>query len=285
MVAHSGKFAVINGESTVRNWTVNDLQETKPFVASNTKGATGRREGIYDWNGSFGAYGGQPASMPGDAFSFQGLVAPDADDWGGDGIIYAGTGIIDSVVITWNWGSGDLLSYVANFSGNGLLTSSSGTLSDATTPDPPIIADCKVEYETNPVGPVYAEWPDLAQVVLTLTKNNPSFVNSSTVSSGKVYRGRKAGITDFTIAITDQATLRNALLDRGVDLKLRVYINATEFYQLDCAQVIDYSGITVDRETGAIIQRTVNCGMNGYPSGGSEGQIVLPDLTDWWPET
>lgn len=283
MTVHSGKFGVINGESTVRNWTINDIQEAQAFVASNMRAGTGRRVGIYDWTGSFGNYGGEPISMPGDIFSFQGLTAPDTDIEGTNGVVYAGQAIVDSVAITWNWGAGEILSYVVNFSGDGELTNSLATLSDATNPDVPIIALTKIEYETNPVGPIFTEWSDLAQAVLTISTANQPYVNSGTIQNGKVVRRRKKGITDFTIAITDQATERAAPLPQiGSSEILRMHINATEFYELKWAQVTDYSGISVDIESGAIIQRTANMGMDGNDGTGL-GHIILPDLTIWWP--
>ncbi len=282
MTVHSGKFGVVNGQSTVRNWTVNDLQEPQPFVASNTKAGTGRRVGIYDWTGSFGNYGGQPNVMPGDAFAFSGLTAPDTDVQGTTGVTYDGLAMVDSVVITWNWGAGEILSYVVNFSGDGELTNSSAILSDVTVPDVPIIADTNIEYETV-VPDTFTAWLDLAQAVLTLTTANQPYVNSGTIQSGKVVRRRVKGITDFTIAITDQANERTGLPDLGDDLRLRMFINATEFYELQWGQLTDYSGILTDIETGAIIQRTANVGMNGYDDTGTEGTIILPDLTVWWP--
>jgi hypothetical protein len=46
--------------------------------------------------------------------------------------------------------------------------------------------------------------------------------------------------------------------------------------------VRDFSGITVNRETGAIIARTINVDMAAY-YGSNAGQILLPGGTQFWP--
>ncbi len=282
MAVHSGKFGVVNGQSTVRNWVINDVQEGKAFVSSNTKGGTGRRESIHDWTGSFSAYGGIPAALPGAALAFSGKTSADDDSQTGTGQVYTGTAIVDSVVITWNWASGDILSYVTNFSGNGELVESVATLSDATSPVTPAILLTKVEWETNTVGPVFTEWENLAQAVLTITAANQPYVNSSSVISGKAWRLRKAGIIDMTLAVTEQATLRASLPALGVSEVIKLYTDATLFYELTWMQVLDFSGINVDIETGAITSRTVNFGMDGFKAGVA-GTIKLPDASTYWP--
>lgn len=282
MGAHSGKFGVVNGQSTVRNWTINEVQEAKAYVASNTKGGTGRIKGVHDWSGSFGAYGGQPAAMPGETLAFAGYTAPNDNTVGSDGQRYSGSAIVDSVAITLNWATGDILSYVLNFSGNGALTKDTGLYSDATTPDVPPIVLGRVDWLTGTGPDVWTEWENIAQAVLTITAANQAYVNSSSVVSGIAWRQRLAGIIDFTLAITEQETLRASLPSIGTSEAIRLYINATEFYELRNANLLDFSGITVDRETGAITQRTVNFGMDGW-SAGVEGEIILPDLSTFWP--
>lgn len=277
MTAHSGKFAVVNGQSTVRNWTVNEINEAKPFVASNTLGATGRRVSVWDWNGTFSAYGGSPSMFPGDAFTFAGYTAPDDDTQGSDGQRYSGTGIIDSIVITWNWANGDILSYVANFSGNGALAADTGLYTDSTTPTVPPAVDTKITYDDS--GDT--DWTNISQAVLTLTAANQAYVNSSSVVSGKAWRQRKAGILDATLAVTEDRTLRASLPDIGDSLDLKLWVNATEFWQLQWMFLENFSNISADRETGAIIQRTANLSMNCH-DGTSLGTIVHPDLTVKW---
>lgn len=282
MPAHSGKFAVLNGQTTVRNWNVNELNESKPYVASNTKGGTGRVVGVRDWNGSFGAYGGQPSLFPGDAFSFSGFLAADDDTEAGTGQVLTGTAIIDSIAITWNWATAEIISYVANFSGNGALVSSIANLSDATQPVVPILALAKVDRWIGPLDTDFEEWTEVEQVVLTISAANQSYVNSGSVVAGVLWRQRLAGIIDFTLALTEHKTLRAALPDLSDDERLKLFISASEFWELKWCHIDNFSGIVADRETGAIIKRTNNMSMNGF-DGVITGFIKHPDLTTKWP--
>src|SRR5947207_1860310 len=97
MGVHSGKFAAVNGKSTVRNWSINDTNATKAFIASNTGGGTGRLKGNHDWSGSYSQYSGIPAVMPGSALSFTGYSAPDSDVNNTTGKTKSGTAIVDSI--------------------------------------------------------------------------------------------------------------------------------------------------------------------------------------------
>lgn len=275
MGLHSGKFGVVNGQSTVRNWSISDTMNNPKFVASNTQGGTGRRRGIRSWSGSYNQYGVYPVALPGQIVSFGGYTAPD-NDVSGNGKRYSGNIIIDSIAATWNWGSGDILSLVTNFSGHLALSSSTGSYSDATDPTTPEVCGTKLEYSTD--GSTWDELTNLTQAVLTITSANQAYVNSST----NCETGRKPGPLDFTLALTRQECDTEADFAKGDDLQIRIYDTDSTFWLLKWAKVKEFTGLTVDTETGAIIQHTVNLEMNGFVDG-DVGQIVLPDDSVLWP--
>lgn len=285
MGVHSGKFGVIDGVSTMRNWQIADVMTAKRFYASNTQGGAGRRKGIREWTGSFAQYGAEPLYLPGETFDFAGYTAPDNDTLAGVGTVYEGTVMVDNIAITWDWRNGELLSMVTNFSGDGVLTITDAdtALSDATFPDPPEVAGTKVQMGTNPT---YNDVPNLATAVLTLTAENQSYVNSSCydAGSGHVWTKRKMGNVDWTLALTIDETVRTGtgipLINGSEEWKL--FINATEFWHLKWGRVENWTGINVDIESAAIIGGTVNIGMDGH-DGSSAGSIILPDLSTMWP--
>lgn len=282
MGVHSGKFAVVDGQSTVRNWQINDNMTPARFVASNTRGGTGRRRGPKSWTGSFGAYGGIPAVMPGEIFAFSGYTAP-ANDVGGSGKLYQGDAIVDSLGLSWNFQSGELISYQIGFSGHLELTITDGVEADVS--DPAAFEPCsaKLEYSNDSQGSSggssgFVEWDDIVQVNINITAANASYVNSST----NCWTGRKAGPIDWTMSVTEQNDDRVADREKGEYLDLKMYIDATDFWWLRWGLVRDFTGLTVDRETGNIIQRTTNLDMNGFY--GDVGHIKLPgETTPWWP--
>ena len=286
MGVHSGKFGTIDGINTVRQWSINDAGETKPYVASNTLGGTGRRRGNEDWSGTANCYGCRPPVMPGDPLAFVGYTAPSDDVEGSNGARYSGDAMVNQVAISWNWEAGDPLSYVLNFEGNGVLSGAPGAaVPDATFPDVPVIIGRPMLWgavDAAPGSSEYEELDDVQSASLTITTANPSYVNSSTSGGTR----RKAGNVDWTLAITmhneggidlpfSKGDLIGVLLPSGVD---------DEYWDLRWGIVKDFTGITVDREGGAIISATINIEMAGFDHDNEEvGHIIDPDGNSYWP--
>lgn len=269
MTVHSGKHGSCNGLSTLRNWQVSDVSAPQKAIASNTKNGVARRRGIRSWTGSAGFYGATPPVMPGEFFDFGGYTSPD-DDVSGDGVIYEGEALVDSVTITWNWGNGEIISSNMSFSGHLELTSDSGEFLDASTPDLPEICGTKILTPTT-------EWENVVQATLTITAANQPYVNSST----GCWTGRKAGPIDCTLAVVEQNVERD-FLSIYDDVELKLFTTATLFWHLKWMHLKEFTGINVDRESGAILSRTANFEKNGFVSG-STGFIKKPDTTTFWP--
>lgn len=286
MGVHSGKYGVVDNQSTVRTWSITDTMAPQSYVASNTRLGTGRQPGVHDFNGNFAYYGHTPPAMPGEEFDFAGYTAPD-DDVSGNGIRYDGPSIVENVQMNWNWTGGEILNGVVNFQGNGALVAAVGAqLEDLTVPIVPPVADTKIQYSVDG-GANWLDWDNVAQAALTISATLHTVINSSTVDSGKVWTQRRAGPIDWTCAITEQDTIRSKF-QKGDSIMLRLFVSATEFWELKWGLVNEFTGLTVDRQTGAIMQQTVNLGMNGFdPDAGSyaaaAGHIILPDTTTWWP--
>lgn len=277
MGVHSGKFATVNGMSTVRNWTIVDDITNPKYVASNTLGGTGRESGIQSWSGSFGFYGGMPSVLPGELFAFLGYTAPD-NDISGAGMRASGNAMIDSVVITYNWANGDIISSVANFTGDLALVWASGVqVVDGTIPTVPSI--CGAKIETSDDGVAFTPLPNVTQAVLTITAANQKYVNSST----NCWTGVKAGPIDFTLAITREDNLI-ATLAKGSNKVVKVWHSATalDFWLLKWGKVKGFTGITANAETGEIIKHTVTLEKNGFV-GGVVGTIRTPGDVAYWP--
>lgn len=285
MGIHSGKFGVVDGQSTVRNWNIVDTMNNPKFVASNTKFGTGRRRGVHDWTGNFQQYGATPTIMPGDVFAFLGYTAPTGDVANGAGERGTGNAIVDSVNINWNWKGGEILNSALNFSGHLALAWAQGAdIDDASDPNAPEVAGTKIEYAIG-LG-AFAELTDLISASLTISAANQSYVNSSSHIAGKTWTGRRSGPIDWTLAIVHESEIRGAFpFNKGDDISLRLYIDDTDFWLLKWGKVKDFTNLTADIETGAILNRTINIEMNGFVDG-DEGEITLPGETaPWWPAT
>lgn len=285
MGVHSGKWGVVDGAETIKNWTVTDEQTLADAVASNTKMGHARRRGVESWSGGFGFFGHTPPAMPGDLFSFSGYTAPE-NNVSGAGLVYSGDGMVKQVQVNWNWGSGELISGQLDFDGHlGLNAASDDQIVDSSVPTLPAIVLAKVMYSTN--GTDWTDWPNLVTVALTMTCAVQAYVDSGTVVAGppvRLWTGQVAGTIDWNMSITEHNNLRS-LFSKGDQLAFRLYVSATEYYELFWGRVKNFTGITVNRDTGAIIQQTVQIEMDGVKeSDGSIGHITLPGEADpWWP--
>lgn len=274
---------------TVRRWSLSELTRPAEFRASNTKSGTGRREGVYDYNGIIEGFAGVPPVMPSEYFDFLGYTAPTTGARGATGNEHsANNAIVDEVTINWNWGTCELLSWMLRFSAGEPLaiTHGTGTTVDAVVPDPPITCGTKITLTTNDTV-----WPNIVTASLTIRAANVAYVNSST----QCLTGRRPGIIDWTAAIVEQANTPNTTLGLatclglyvGGDTVLRLWVDATDYWDLKWAHLVDISDLTIDDDTGDIIQQTNNFAMYGY-LGGVEGYIARPGEDGasnpyWWP--
>jgi hypothetical protein len=276
MGVFTGHLGAINGISNVRNWTIEETSDPKVAVSSATRRGTSRKSGVKSWTGTFSQYGGNPSYMPGDILPFVGYRNSSTDIRNTAGIRSTGDIIIDSVAITWNWNTNEIISMVSNFSGDGALAHASGAgVIDAT------IADNKTPCGTNVLLDEVV-LPDVLTATLTLSMANQSFVSSSTACWTKRKRG---AALDFTLAIIqyNESGLGPVLL--GADALIKLYTDDTSFWSLKWCQLQGITGVSVDIETGAIIQQTLNFNFNGI-SAGVLGHIRKPgSLTDYWPST
>lgn len=286
MGVHSGRFGVVNGVSTVGSWQITDGGVLAPAVASNTAFGTARKPGIEEWSGSYKLFGTQPAAgqMPGDSISFIGYMAPDNDAYGA-GQEYSGTAFIKQFTMNWNWAGGDILNMNIDFDGHLALvqTPATGPHLDATLPNFNQVPGTKFAFATDAAPTVFTDITDLVSATFTLTNSIQPYVNSSTFITDRVWTGRKAGIFDWTVSWTEQNVDRSRF-KKGDNLALKLYVTASTFWLLKFGRVKDFTNIVVDRETGKIIQQTVNLEMSGVrDTDSSLGTITKPDSTVFWP--
>lgn len=277
MVAHGGKYAVVNNFDTLRGWTIVDNAPAKPYAASNTGGGHGRRKGIRVWTGQVQCYGAVPVVMPGETFAFQGYGSPTTDVEGADGYVYSGNAIVDQVAIVWNFATQEPLGYTLGFSGDLALTiASAAPPEDVSIPNPPQVCDTKLLWGAT-------ELLDWTQATLTIRAGNTAFVNSSTCIAGVVWTGRRPGNIDWTVSINQECDERGVATAPaiGAEAILKMYTSATEFWQLKWGQIEGYGSLAWNRETAAIAARTIGIGMQGS-DGATLGNIILPDTTLWW---
>lgn len=283
MTVHSGKRGRVNGVDTMRRFTIVETERQPKAVASNTLLGTARRRGVRSWTGSYDAYGEQPVTgaMPGETFSFIGYGAP-ADDISGNGLRYEGDCVVKQVRIKWDWKSGAVLSHTVDFDGHLELSKASGAdPGDADPPNLKQVGGTKLTWAAN-TGTPATELANLSSMELTISAAVADYVNSSTYLSGVLWTGRKAGPIDWNLRIVQEDDESIVGFSPGDFVNLRLFTDSTNYWELTTGLISGYSGFTVNRETGEIISRSIDVGMNAY-YGSSAGVIKLPGGTTWWP--
>lgn len=286
MAQHSGRFGMVNGASTVQDWSVEDSQQLFEVVASNTAGATGQTGSVEDWQGNFTCFGYTPFAMPGDQFSFIGYTAPD-NDASGVGWTYSGQALISQLVANWNFTAGEVLSLAYDFQGHLALTpnAAAAQISDGTVASAPLVQATKIQYSTDN-GSTWTNWTAVSTVAFTVTNGLQTYVDSDTIVNSRIWTGRKKGISKATIAITEHNNDRTRFI-KGQQLMLRLYVTSTLFWEIKWAKVENFSGLKVDMKSGAILQQTVNLKFSIIDDGvisstpGVLGHIAKPDTTIW----
>lgn len=283
MGIHSGKFGRVNGVNTMRLFTIAEQARQPKAVASNTLLGTARKRGVHSWNGTYQAYGAVPVVMPGNIFAFEGYGSPDNNVSGDNGLRYDGDAMCTRVAIQWDWNTGAIIGHTVTFNGHLELTKAAAAdPGDAVPPNLPETTGTKILYGANNTTPA-TELLNIVRAELTISAANESYVNSSTYANGKAWTGQKSGPIDWSVSMTQQDTERvTGIFDIDDVVQLRMFVDASTYWELKYGIVRDFSGITVNRETGAIIGRTVNIDMNGY-YGSTNGHILKPDGSTWWP--
>ena len=277
----SGIFGVVNNTNCVRTWSIGSKADLQAFVCSASRGAQGNIVGNTDWSGNYTAYGPKPAVMPGDAFAFEGAI--DETD-GGKGA--KGTAIVDSIDVNVDIEGGGIINHTVNFSGNGPLTfpAFSPALKDLSIPLPYSSIGCKVELCEHDDW----TWAELEQVrtySLLIKTDNQAYVDSSTGGQNRRARGNMSLETKMTVYTDDFAGLPPV----NDVLKARLYVNATDYWEIYYIIFSDASDLTVDREGASIVGASLSAKLAistdtdeyGAPV---LGHITQPDeTTEWWP--
>jgi|SRR3989304_7278196 len=287
----SGKWGVVATDgipvSTIRNWMVNHTADTKPLVASNTKGGNSRRFGNQDWTGSFEQFDGVPIVMPGQGFNFIGFIGPLSGTPQDVGPAYVGPAIVDNIALTINWETGDIITCVTNFSGNGEVQVLPGQdFVDNTTPKGYPSQLAKLELAMYTAGTLVYTPICVQQAVLNILANNIPVMDSC----GDGWMRRLGGVIDWNMNfVCTEADITaqplNMLVNSYVAAKL--WINSLNYWDLKWALVKEYTNFTVERDTGKLINYTVNIEMSvdSGPNSLADGQIILPGaITPWFPE-
>lgn len=275
----SGIGGAVNGESTVREWSIESNEDLQEYIASNTAAGTGRIIGNEDWSGSYSGYGWEPAIFPGDTFTFTGSVD------GTNGV--TGSAMCESVDIELDIEGGAIMQYVVNFAGNGALTLGAAAASDSTDPSVrSTITHATVELETALGSPESWDSPiaDVRRITINIAMNNPSYASSSTAGVMKRVRGSIDATVNVSLYTDDPSTLPA----KGTPAKIRIRTKddtVDEHWEIWFVRVQDVNVETPIEDAGLVAAELVFAlsASETVDSVVTAGKIVGPSTTTHWP--
>lgn len=276
-----GKIEDASGTITqVRDWSIDETADVKSYASSNTDGGMGRLTGNIDYTGQYNAYGHTPEILPGNFFTFTGAI----DDANGVSTDTDGC-IVDSFVINWGIEAGDVISHTVSFSGTGVLSRGAAVVTEDTTLTiPPTSIGTKAELGTIVAVPVFTEILNITAMSLTVSSANTAYTNSGTAGRVKRLKGLLDAIASITVQTDDFSNVDIPTINE--EGQLRMYVDATTYWDLKWMKCDAVADAVVDVETAAVVGVTLNFGMMGFADVAgtpTKGFLANPATTNIWP--
>ena len=218
--------------------------------------------------------------MPGAAFEFKGSI---------DGSVGANSGAagarVDQVEIRIDIEAAAIIDHTVSFSANGALTFGATVATDATVPSPPTSKGCKIQTAAAIGTPVFTSIAGVRTITITITSDNKRYVDADSAGQAK----RTAGNIDFTVSYSvytaDFSAAEVPLVNTVANL--RVFVDATTFWDLKWCKYADASDLGVPVESADNVAATLNVAMEGFTdvdgTTPTEGFIKNPAAATFWP--
>ena len=269
----SGKRAVMAGVGSLRNWKAQRSITIPAPRGSSTAGMPACLVGNKDWSGSAEFYGYIPTNLPGASFTFQGN--PDTGNTG----IWTGTAIVSSLTVVIDIEAAQPISGTIQFEGNGELTASTATISDATTP---------AIYPSKGMKGTLAgsDIVNVRRMEFTLTCKNETYVTGGDSGTSGIVK-RVPGNFDASGSFTVYDGAPSTALAYGTIDVLRYYVTASYYWAFSYV-VLESNNPEADREGGTIPGLTYPWRYTGWKDitgTWTQGSIsnVAGSTTTWWP--
>lgn len=270
----------------VKNWTFDALSDSEKRVYSGTRFGTQRIPGFIEYKGSFSGFGAVPPLFAGDTFTFIGYTAPTTGVPCTPGCAFTTLSLVDSLNITWNWTKENRgVNWSINFSSN----EPAETITAFDDPcDDEVFCDdnpCDLTFiMKNPcAADAVVEFCNLVSVSLTFVATNLPYSNNST---GCVVK-RDIGNLDWTMEVIDQNPCIIPVINVDYWFEIMATVNPLTRWILKYGQYLGPTAINVNMETGEIISKTNNFGMQAVnccvPGAPVRGVITAPSGAIVWP--
>lgn len=258
----TGKKGSVNGIGCLQTWQLSDAVANKRYAATCTDGGTAVTKGNRNFTGTITGLGSPPAAVFPGTESVLALIVDDGPN------SIDGTALFNGLSINIAKEADDPVNWSATFGFQGIPTK--GTTA--------IVADTfdgRYDGAGQALNPIFSAATELAAMrSATLNFNAPEKIY---FDDGAAYRepGNLEG--DVSIDVYDDNPFLPAIAPNTIDT-LKVYVNATQFWELDWVMLTGFSNFLVDRESQALIGYTLS-GMwsSRKVAAAGLGHIILPD--------
>lgn len=264
----------------IRTWGISSSADIQKLVHSASKKGSARTAGNTDWTGKYTAYGHTPVKLPGDSFTFKGVVK----GTGSNNVEAQGTAIIDAVEIEWDIEGGKPISHVVEFGGNGALTFvNNGTAAlDAVIAAPVASIGTKLELWTVAASPAKdVEITDVRTMKLRIERPSLAYASSATSGGKRRVSGNWDANLTATVYWDDWSTLPAVNAVREV----RAFVDGSTYWQMKWGILREQSGLDVDVEAPGLVGCTLTWDMQAITTVAATptlGQIAKPGGAAVW---
>ncbi len=289
----TGKQSRVHIGSIVANageWNIVPETDIHEKRTSATACGPVRVAGVEKWSGSYMAHGALPAILPGDAFTFTGIVS--GTDVADVARVATGAARCHEAVITINYETGEPLAHTVSFQSNGALTypvfDTPGTAFDYDTAlgaanflIPNAVAMPVKSDDLSSTLTFGDTFPDVRTVTITLSTANPERVTSSTSGVAK----HDAGNIDVKVSMNVFEADPTLFLLIGDTRAYRFYTSATEYWEIDFLTVEGMSDFTIDPASPDLIGVTYELGYSAVAnlnSNDTAGNVIKPGGGNWF---
>lgn len=245
----SGKYAFVNGISCVQSWNTTRRTTASRYSASCSPDGTAVASGNIDETGSMSGIGYLPPFPTEDDMDFIGVASAKA----GEIVNYTGDVLISDTTINIPVAAGTPITWSANFGVQGQLSQENVTpyLDDSRTPGPSAAA-ALLKIEGTPDSNVFTTVDEIQSISMVFRRAAVTSVNG-----GVTYREAGNLEADLNFQINND-DLDEVLYALNTTKRVRVYVNATEYFEFDAITFSEHSNYQVQRDPPSIIGYQVN---------------------------
>lgn len=267
----TGKDGYVNGVPCLSAWGISRQTTATRYAASCTMEGTNVTKGNINVTGQMSGIGGNPAITWGADMAFKGVV----DGSVGTPATVEGNIRVSELTINIPKEAGTEITWEASFGFQGDVTEGTTQYTDSTLTEhlgATIAADATFGPPPEPY--TFAAIPGFRSAKLTIRRPEKTYVQN-----GVTYRLNGNFEAEATVEVfSDDVKPTNDLNMLG---KLRLYIDATNFWEFNYMRISEFSGFVVNRATQDLIGYSINYMWSavGGDAGATAGRIKTPGGT------